>query len=94
MELAWRNGLNDFAMPFMIQTMREMSSKIDGLLEKERKREEAVAAEKKQAEEALAQGYNGMEYGGGDPNSMVVYGQVGGMGMGMGGGYPQQGYYQ
>ncbi|RKP27400.1 armadillo-type protein, partial [Syncephalis pseudoplumigaleata] len=28
MELAWRNGLTDFAMPFMIQTMREYMSKV------------------------------------------------------------------
>jgi len=91
LQLSWRNGLSDFSMPFMIQTMRDMSSKIDGLLEKDRKREEAVAAEKKKAEEALAQGYNGMEYGGGDPNSMVVYGAQPGYGMG---GMPQQGYYQ
>ena len=66
--------------------MREMSTKIDGLLEKERSREEAVAAEKKKAEEALASGYNGVDgYGGGDPSAMVVYGA----GMGMGGGMQQ-----
>merc|ERR1719217_269068 len=66
LELSWRNGLTDFAMPFMIQTMRELQTKVDGLVEKERKKEEAEAA--------LASGYNGMDYGGGDPNSMVVYG--------------------
>merc|ERR1719240_1464110 len=65
LELAWRNGLMDFAMPFMVQTMREMTVKIDGLVDKEKKKEEAEAAEKKKAEEALASGYNGMEYGGG-----------------------------
>merc|ERR1719271_633320 len=75
LELSWRNNLSDFAMPFMIQTMREMQTKLDGLIEKERKKEEAIADEKKKAEEALASGYNGMDYGGGDPNSMVVYGQ-------------------
>ncbi|KAI8057181.1 hypothetical protein BDF22DRAFT_669946 [Syncephalis plumigaleata] len=31
MELAWRNGLTDFAMPFMIQTMREYMTKVDTL---------------------------------------------------------------
>mmetsp|Transcript_24110 Transcript_24110/g.48991 ORF Transcript_24110/g.48991 Transcript_24110/m.48991 type:complete len:326 (-) Transcript_24110:179-1156(-) len=88
LELSWRNNLSDFAMPFMIQTMREMQTKLDGLIEKERKKEEALAEEKKKAEEALASGYNGMDYGGGDPNSMVVYGQqqMGGMQYG-GGGY-------
>merc|ERR1719261_969876 len=32
MELAWRNNLTDFAMPFMIQTMRDLSLKV-GMLE-------------------------------------------------------------
>jgi len=96
LELSWRNGLTDFSMPFLIQTMREMNQKIDGLLEKERKREEAIAAEKKKAEEALASGYGGgMDAGyGGDPNQMVVY-PANGMGGGGGGyGQQQQGYYQ
>jgi len=88
LEIAWRNGLMDFAMPFMVQTMREMTSNIDALVLKEKKKEEAIAEEKKKAEEALASGYNGMEYGGGDPNSMVVYGAGMGGGMGM----QQQGY--
>jgi len=88
LEIAWRNGLMDFAMPFMVQTMREMTSNIDALVQKEKKKEEAIAEEKKKAEEALASGYNGMEYGGGDPNSMVVYGAGMGGGMGM----QQQGY--
>ena len=48
----------DFAMPFMVQTMREMTSKIDGLMDKERKKEDAIAEEKKKAEEALASGYS------------------------------------
>jgi hypothetical protein len=26
--LAWRNGLNDFAMPYMINTMKEQFSKV------------------------------------------------------------------
>lgn len=31
MELAWRNGLTDFAMPFMIQTMRDLTLKVSVL---------------------------------------------------------------
>ena len=89
LELSWRNGLESFAMPFMIQTMREMQTKVDGLIEKERKKEEAEAEEKKKAEEALASGYNGVDGYGADPNSMVVYGAGGGMGGGMA---PQAGY--
>jgi len=91
LELAWRNNLMDFAMPFMVQTMREMTSKIDGLMDKERKKEDAIAEEKKKAEEALASGYSDPTYAGGDPNGMVVYGAN--MGMGGGGGYGgQMGY--
>ena len=92
LELSWRNGLNDFAMPFLIQTMREMQTKLDGLVDRVKKEEEAIADEKKKAEEALASGYGdaGMGYAG-DPNSMVVYGQQqqmgGGQQMGYGGGY-------
>jgi len=88
LELAWRNNLMDFAMPFFVQTMREITTKIDGLVEKERKKEEAIAEEKKKAEEALASGYSDVGYGGADPNGMVVYGANMGYGGGMGyGGY-------
>ena len=31
MELAWRNGLNDFAMPYFIQQMKEMTEKVSKL---------------------------------------------------------------
>jgi clathrin heavy chain len=36
MELAWRHNIMDFAMPFMIQTMREMTTKIEKLEEAEK----------------------------------------------------------
>merc|ERR1719409_1441174 len=94
LELAWRNNLTDFSMPFLIQTMREMQLKLDKLIDKDRKKEEAAAEEKKKAEEALASGYSDPTMGGGyaDPNGMVVYGAGMGMGMqqpgyGYGGGY-------
>ena len=92
MELAWRNNLMDFSMPFMIQSMRQLQDKVDKLVDKERKLEEAAAAEKKAAEEALASGYSDPTMGGGyaDPNGMVVYGgpqMGGGQQMGYGGGY-------
>lgn len=29
LELAWRNGLIDMAMPFIIQTMRELTTKVE-----------------------------------------------------------------
>ena len=78
LELAWRNNLQDFAMPFMLQTMRELQGKVDALVEKERKKEEAEAEKKKQEEEALAQGYNGGVMGAVDAGAMVAYGACGG----------------
>jgi clathrin heavy chain len=33
MELAWRNGLNDFAMPFLIQVTRQTLQKVKVLEE-------------------------------------------------------------
>jgi len=96
MELAWRNNLMDFSMPFLIQSMRQLQDKVEKLVDKERKLEEAAAAEKKAAEEALASGYSDPTMGGGyaDPNGMVVYGagMGGGMQGGMQGGYGGGGY--
>lgn len=61
MELAWRNGIMSFAMPYMVQFTREYTKKVDDLaatLAKEReerkKKEEAAAAE---TEAAVAAGY-------------------------------------
>ena len=31
LEVSWRNGLNDFAMPYMIQAMHEISNKVEQL---------------------------------------------------------------
>jgi len=91
LELAWRNNLTDFAMPFLVQTMRNMQVQLDALVDKDRKEEAAKAEEKKQAEEALASGYSDPSMGMGvaNPNGMVVYGAGMGMGgaPGYGGGY-------
>lgn len=38
LELSWRHNIMDFAMPFMIQTMREFSTRIDKLEEAEKVR--------------------------------------------------------
>jgi len=38
LELAWRHNIMDFAMPFMIQTMREFSTRLDKLEEAEKVR--------------------------------------------------------
>ena len=40
MELAWRHNIMDFAMPYMIQVMREYTSKVDKLEQSETVRSE------------------------------------------------------
>merc|ERR1711997_1324518 len=46
LELAWRNNLLDFAMPYLIQTLREYTGRIDALDKKTQKKEEAEEKEK------------------------------------------------
>lgn len=51
MEIAWKNGLTDMAMPYMIQVMREYTSKVDQL-------EKANQERSKKEEEKEKQEYN------------------------------------
>merc|ERR1719415_203516 len=46
LELAWRKGQLDFAMPYLIQTLREYTGRIDALDKKTQKKEEAEQKEK------------------------------------------------
>merc|ERR1712070_1052066 len=46
LELAWRKNMMDFAMPFLIQVMREYTSRIDALDRKTQKKEEAEEKQK------------------------------------------------
>jgi len=46
LELAWRRGMLDFAMPFLIQVLREYTGRIDALDKKTQKKEEAEEKEK------------------------------------------------
>jgi len=46
LELAWKNNIMDFAMPYLIQVMREYTTKVDKLEESETMRQE----EKKEQE--------------------------------------------
>merc|ERR1712039_480668 len=46
LELAWRKNMLDFAMPFLIQTFREYTSRIDALDKKTQKKEEAEEKQK------------------------------------------------
>eukprot|EP00217_Crustomastix_stigmatica_P007377 CAMPEP_0183790040 /NCGR_PEP_ID=MMETSP0803_2-20130417/775_1 /TAXON_ID=195967 /ORGANISM="Crustomastix stigmata, Strain CCMP3273" /LENGTH=1665 /DNA_ID=CAMNT_0026034229 /DNA_START=270 /DNA_END=5267 /DNA_ORIENTATION=+ len=52
LELAWTNGMLDFAMPFMVQFVRDYISKVDQLLID---KQEAKEAEETQAKEAAEQ---------------------------------------
>ncbi|CAK0793874.1 unnamed protein product, partial [Prorocentrum cordatum] len=45
-ELAWRNGLMDFAMPYMIQVLREYTGRVDALDKKTLKKEEEEEKQK------------------------------------------------
>jgi len=49
MELAWRNRMLDFAMPYLIQVMREYSGRLDALDKKTQKQEEDKDKEKSAA---------------------------------------------
>jgi len=59
LELAWRNGLNDFAMPFVIQSFRHYSERITTLntkfeeLEKERREAEQKAKSQHNQQETV-----------------------------------------
>merc|ERR1712190_212544 len=46
LELAWRKNMLDFAMPYLIQTLREYTSRIDALDKKTQKKEEAEEKQK------------------------------------------------
>mmetsp|Transcript_15803 Transcript_15803/g.20869 ORF Transcript_15803/g.20869 Transcript_15803/m.20869 type:complete len:1733 (+) Transcript_15803:212-5410(+) len=56
MELAWRNGYVDFAMPFMIQYMRNLHDKVEQI-------EERTKPKKEEEEEAVAAAASAMIYG-------------------------------
>lgn len=46
LELAWRKGMLDFSMPYLIQVLREYTSRIDALDKKTQKKEEAEEKQK------------------------------------------------
>lgn len=100
LELAWRNNMVDFVMPYVVQYTRHMHNKMAVL-------EERTAPKKEEEEEHVSQAAAAMIYG--DGPMMLTDGAVGmmpgqgmgmgapGMGMGMGapgmgmGGMPPQG---
>jgi len=103
MELAWRNGCMDFAMPFMIQYMRNLHDKVEAINERTKPKKKEEADEVSAAAAGMIYGDSGM-MGGVPMLANVAFnpgmGMVGmdmGMGMGMqpGMGMPgQQGYGQ
>ncbi|KAJ3029464.1 hypothetical protein HDV00_009596 [Rhizophlyctis rosea] len=75
MEVAWRNGLGDFAMPYYIQVVRELMGKVE-VLEKANA-ERSVKEEEKEKQEAT------LPLGGGLGNPlMITYGGAPGGGYG------------
>jgi clathrin heavy chain len=86
LELAWRHNIMDFAMPYMIQVMREYTSKVDKLEQSDavRSEEEAKATEKplvfNEPQLMLTAGPSAMVYGatpgmyGAYPSGMPGYG--------------------
>lgn len=55
MEVAWMNGLMDFAMPYMIATLKEQSMKIDLLMSERKEAKEAVEAQVNHLQQQEAQ---------------------------------------
>mmetsp|Transcript_25742 Transcript_25742/g.76663 ORF Transcript_25742/g.76663 Transcript_25742/m.76663 type:complete len:1721 (-) Transcript_25742:262-5424(-) len=54
LELAWRKNMLDFAMPYLIQVLREYTGRIEGLDKKTQKREEAEEKEKSASNDFVA----------------------------------------
>jgi len=90
LEIAWRNDLMDFAMPFMVQTFREYHVKLNTVVTKIEEQEKAAAAKEEEAK--------GKDGGSMDPNLGALYQMGGGMPLALpppsayGGGLPMTGY--
>ncbi|KAK3286963.1 hypothetical protein CYMTET_5506, partial [Cymbomonas tetramitiformis] len=92
MELAWLNGMTDYAMPFMIQFMREYSRKVDNLMDE--KAERKVEADNKEENAKQAEAQQNM-YAQLLPPALPANPAWGAEGYQMPpGGMPQQGYMQ
>ena len=88
MELAWRYGMTEMCMPFMIQTMRDLTRKMNTMEVKNEVREQKDKEEKKHEGEGTLD--MNMFMG---SNAMMIYqpGMQNNTGMGMGGMNPNQG---
>ena len=85
MELAWRYNFFEFLMPYMIQTTKDLTSKIDYM---QKKAEDKEKKEEKEKQERNEQPLSIDMLGMGQMTSLVVYGagMPGGMNPGMQGG--------
>ncbi|KAL3315064.1 hypothetical protein Ciccas_006307 [Cichlidogyrus casuarinus] len=72
LELAWRNGLMDMAMPFMIQSLQDLTLKVNHLEKSEKTR----TAEEEKAEQAPTPIVMGAAGVGGDPQLMLTTGGI------------------
>jgi clathrin heavy chain len=96
LELAWRSGKLDFAMPYLIQVLREYTARVDALDKKTQKREEAEEKQKSASNDYVPDYMPGMGMQGPGGMGMLAIGAApaammpgmggGGMMPGMGGG--------
>merc|ERR1712127_952351 len=70
MELSWKHGMNDFAMPFFIQTMREMTERVDKLEQNDKLRQQNKDSAKEAEESAPVTMIN-------NPQLMLTQGMTG-----------------
>lgn len=82
LELSWRNGLNDFTMPFMINTIAQQSATIEQLKKDNDARNAREAAEKKDEDTGPILGQSRLmltQGPGGQPQSPAPYAQTNGI---------------
>lgn len=89
LEVSWRKGMTDFAMPYLIQVLREYTSRINALDKKTQKKEEAEEKQKSAPNDYVADYIAPMMPGIGGPGGMLAIAgpaaapmMGGGMGMG------------
>jgi len=73
LELAWKHNIMDFAMPYLIQVMREYTSKVDKLEEAEQERVTEAKEEKSKPIVMETQPQLMLGYGGGGPAPPGAY---------------------
>eukprot|EP00746_Dinoflagellata_sp_MGD_P067668 gnl/MRDRNA2_/MRDRNA2_27935_c0_seq2.p1 gnl/MRDRNA2_/MRDRNA2_27935_c0~~gnl/MRDRNA2_/MRDRNA2_27935_c0_seq2.p1 ORF type:complete len:1218 (-),score=298.35 gnl/MRDRNA2_/MRDRNA2_27935_c0_seq2:236-3889(-) len=92
MGLAWQHGYTDFAMPYLVQCIREFTSRVDALDKKDKKKDEEEEKQKSASNDYVADQFmmtGGMPGLGGQ--AMLMPPQAAGM---MPGGQPQMGFGQ